>query len=689
MCASEHESERNQSSQNEQAGNPSEWKRDYSELERQIDDRTLELSLLYDLSRSMNSSLSLDEFLRSILEAIHRISEADLSLIILSFEDRPVIYYYLSHLVEGRELKEIGKSAISLFHDLSGRKVRNEKTVVFRSRDYLPESYYGQSSLQIIHHMPIFRRSLSVGLMAVCSSQRRILNENRIRLLDTVSNQASATLDRFISSLESEQSRFRSVVNSMTEGVVLTDLSGHLLMTNPAADSILFRLRLDRDQGFANSFHDKDLVRSLSDLRKNRIRSLSHEITFHNYQTILNVTASAVLDADERVTGIVWVLSDITRQRQLHEQMMQAEKLSALGEMISGIAHELNNPLTSVMGYAQLLQNASVPKEVKKKLEVINSESKRCQRIVQNLLTFARKYKIEKKWFDLNGAIESVLQIISYQLRVSSIEVKKNYPQDLPRVMGDVHQIQQVLLNIFNNAMQALLEVKRKRKIMIKADFSDGKVLIEIKDNGPGIRKENISKIFDPFFTTKEPGKGTGLGLSIARTTIREHRGEINVVSNVDEGTSFLITLPAAGGVRDKDQNARLPARIDRIPAGKKILIVDDEIEIFHFIEEVLREDGHQVNFASDGRMAVKELKGSAYDLIISDFKMPRMDGKEFFSRVSRKFPHLKDRFIFMTGDTANPATSEFLEKKKVRFILKPFDLEEIRKAIRETFQES
>ncbi len=650
--------------------------------------RTDDLTLLYEISRYMSSSQNLEDFIRYILDAVNRVSKGDCSLICITYDGAPTIFFSLLRSVSENELGFLKARALSAFNETASQDIRDAQVIVYKSTDYLNDARLTAAPV-VSHWIPVFRKSLPVGVIGICPSSRRALSESDLRLLTTISNQASATLDRFLSSREAERSRFRSVVNSMTDGIVVTDLNGQVIITNPAAEKIISQLGLRRGKEFGKSLGSRELMKGLTALKKGVTSFFNQEIPFKKHQMILNVTIAPMLDMRENRTGIVFVLSDITKQRQLQEQIIQTEKLSALGELISGVSHELNNPLASVIGYAQLLQNAPVSEEVKKKLDIIHGESKRCQRIVQDLLTFARKHAFEKKKMDVRSAIDSVIQLLTYQFKVNGINVERCQSKETPYINGDFHQIQQVFLNLLNNALQALLEVKRKRMIVIKTDVADGNVIIEVTDNGPGIRKEHLGKVFDPFFTTKELGSGTGLGLSIAKNTVKEHGGDIEVDSASGRGTSFIVRIPVLRTAIVDEQSAKEGEGSRILKAGKKILVVDDEKKIFHIIQEALASDGHMIGYACDGKRALEELKEGAFDMIISDFKMPEMDGKELFTFVNKKYPHLKERFIFITGDTANPVTSRFLKKKKARFLTKPFDIDDIRKVVSEAFQRS
>jgi two-component system NtrC family sensor kinase len=243
--------------------------------------------------------------------------------------------------------------------------------------------------------------------------------------------------------------------------------------------------------------------------------------------------------------GSVYLLRDITEQKRLREQLVQSEKMAAVGQLVSGVAHELNNPLAGVMGYAQLLlmQN-DLNDKTQNYLNKISKEADRAKNIVNNLLTFARKHKPEKKYLDINTVLEQTIVLRAYDLKVSSIQVHKDFDAQLPKTMADFYQLQQVFLNIFNNAQQAILESKGKGEIKITSQKLGEMIQIAFEDNGPGIPEENLNKIFEPFFTTKEVGRGTGLGLSISYGIIQQHSGKIYARSTLGQGATFIIELP-------------------------------------------------------------------------------------------------------------------------------------------------
>ena len=294
-------------------------------------------------------------------------------------------------------------------------------------------------------------------------------------------------------------------------------------------------------------------------------------------------------------------------------QLIQSEKLSGIGEFVAGVAHELNNPLTAVMGFSELLKIQDTNPERARQLDMIFKCARRCQKIVQSLLSFARHHRPERKAVCVNTLVEEAVEILNYQLRTSNIEVTTHLDANLPLAMVDPHQIQQVFLNIINNARQAMEARKTKGQIHITSETRAGSVWITFQDNGPGIPREHLSKIFDPFFTTKEVGKGTGLGLSICYGIIKEHGGTITPASRPGEGATFLIELPITHDVEEKSTTeiTHAPEREKIDPnegAGRKVLVIDDEEPILEMVRETLTRRGYQVDIAADGETGLRHL---------------------------------------------------------------------------------
>ena len=377
-------------------------------------------------------------------------------------------------------------------------------------------------------------------------------------------------------------------------------------------------------------------------------------------------------------------IEDITEQKMMMQRMVQSDKLSSLGELVSGVAHELNNPLTGIMGFSELMLNETFEERTKKRLREINEASHRCKRIVENLLTFARFHKPEKKQCNINNIITTAVELRAYQLKVSDIKVELNLAPSLPKTLADEHQLQQVLLNLINNAEHSIAEKGVKGKITISTEGKDKNIIIKVSDTGNGIPDDIISNIFNPFFTTKPVGKGTGLGLSISYGIIKEHGGNITANSRHGEGASFIIELP----IIEKHDAEELAYHEDEAAQeqitgeGLRALVLDDEPPILTLLNEVLSDAGFRVDTAGRVEDALKLLKKTRYNIIISDIKMPGMDGKEFYRKVKAMNPKAARDIIFLSGDSASKETQNFFKETGNPFLHKPFTIEKFKKII-------
>ncbi|MBI3600839.1 MAG: response regulator [Nitrospinae bacterium] len=251
-----------------------------------------------------------------------------------------------------------------------------------------------------------------------------------------------------------------------------------------------------------------------------------------------------IFDEKGKFISVVYVAIDITERKQMEEQVLQMEKLSEIGKLVSSVAHELNNPLTGIIGYAEHLLDIGVPPEAEKGLKIILKESERSTKIIRSLLDFSRKHKPEREEVNVNSLIESILTLKGYQMKSDSINIVKEFKEPAPLAKGDFHQLQQVVLNIINNAHYAMHQHHKKGVLTIRTSEDDLSVLFSFENDGPVIKKEDMKKIFEPFFTTKEAGKGTGLGLSICKKIITEHGGTIEAESEVGKGSRFTVKLP-------------------------------------------------------------------------------------------------------------------------------------------------
>lgn len=400
-----------------------------------------------------------------------------------------------------------------------------------------------------------------------------------------------------------------------------------------------------------------------------------------------SVKAAPILDETNRVTKFVYVIRDITREvkarekeKALQQELNLTSRLASIGEVAAGIAHEINNPLTGVIGFAQMLAEMDVPEQMREAVDVIHDGARRTANIVQKLLTFARRNKPVKEYGDINAILKSTIEIRAYEMRNNNIEITTRFDPELPRTMANFGQLQQVFLNIIINAEQAIAAAQTQGKLVAKTEHGKGKIIISISDNGAGIVKENMNKLFDPFFTTKGDSGGTGLGLSISYGIIKEHNGKIKVKSQQGKGATFIIELPVVAQVSEPERKLEQPSgkSIKPLSTDKKIIVIDDEPNICRVLYRLLSSAGYQVETISDAQLALSKLKDTNFDLILLDIKMPGMSGIEFYEKMQKIDPALPQKVICITGDIISTQNKIFMEKTSLPCVTKPFSVNEL-----------
>jgi two-component system NtrC family sensor kinase len=538
----------------------------------------------------------------------------------------------------------------------------------------------------------------AIGIL-VCSDNQRERSFSREEVLraETLAHQGAIAMEnaRLFQVVSRSQKEWETTFDAMQDCVSVHDTTGRLVRANRA---LARRLKTVPQQLIGKTCAE---IYTPGELRFDPCRHMQsleaeglivEEVGLPHMGGTFQLSVSPWYDKNNRLVGSIHVAKDVSHEKLLQQQLIQSEKLSAIGELISGIAHELNNPLTGVMGYSQLLQmRKDIDERARESLIKINSLALRCQKIVKNLLSFARRQKPERTLTNVNDILERTLELRNYELAVNNIAIVRELDRNLPETIADAHQLQQVFLNIITNAEQAMLEAHGKGRLTVRsrAESQNRRIVVEIQDDGPGIPERIITRIFDPFFTTKEVGKGTGLGLSLAYGIIQEHGGSISARSRPGEGATFVIELPVIRTLQPEPTMfpAMMPqaAHFENLVRGKRVLVVDDEKYILDFFVEAFQAFPMHVDTAGDGSEAMEKLLARDYDLIVTDFKMPQMSGRELFHWIKQQRPALARRIIFITGDTVSPETRSFFESTSSRYIAKPFRIEEIQDVIEQT----
>jgi PAS domain S-box-containing protein len=475
--------------------------------------------------------------------------------------------------------------------------------------------------------------------------------------------------------LARSEARYRNLFESASDAIVTFDANGRFTTFNHAAEIISgYRREELVGQWFAPMLPDDELPKGLAHFQKALSGETGlFETTFYrkdgDVRTIQVTYSTPQLDEE-----VLCVIRDVTDQNMLQQQLIQSEKMSAIGQLVSGVAHELNNPLAGISAFAQLLLSEKrFPPDQRTAAEMIYAEARRASRIVQNLLTFARQHKPERTPTSVNQVLDDTLELRGYELRVRGIDVQRDYDDEVPETMADAHQLQQVFLNLITNAEQAMERSERdKQRLIVRTRRAANAVRIEVEDTGPGIPPNLLERIFNPFFTTKPTGSGTGLGLSISLGIVREHEGRIWAENTAQGGARFVIELPIVmpRTTGEFPSSPTLAPITDRL----RILVVDDEASVRVALQRYLSSRNHEVETTASGKEALARMREDAFDAVIVDMRMPDLSGEELFQELKARDPAYGERVIFTTGQLVDDGVRSFLASTGRPCVPKPFE---------------
>ncbi len=367
-----------------------------------------------------------------------------------------------------------------------------------------------------------------------------------------------------------------------------------------------------------------------------------------------------------------------SRQSEMSDQLYRSEKFVVLGEMLAGVAHELNNRMAPILIYSQMLQQSVDNRDDSKRLQIVEDSAKGAKAILETLLTYSREEEQEKEAVNLNQTLQSALTLTEYKVRNQGVELTVDLSPHLPPAKVNDKQLTQIFLNIINNALHAM-ESGSGGKLSIESARVSDNIRITIADSGPGVPEKIAAKIFDPFFTTKEAGKGTGLGLSISRRYVEENGGDIRIEESPLGGVAFVIEIPGMELKSNGTNGNDAPAQVKR--SGKKILVVDDDSTIRDVIRDILG-SGYEIEFAADGRDATRKIEEDPFDLLLVDYHMPGFDGKQLYEWIAGNCPDMKSRVVFSTGDIFHESIRHFIDSTGCNCLIKPFTTENLRETV-------
>ncbi|MBV6521346.1 MAG: Sensor histidine kinase RcsC [Gemmatimonadaceae bacterium] len=484
--------------------------------------------------------------------------------------------------------------------------------------------------------------------------------------------------------LARSEGRYAQLVETAPDAIVSIDSQGRLTAANKVFEVATGRSREEmlgrpvievidpRDRELAEGMLQATLA---GQIQRFELRFIDDE----GQAGWASITASPLMSG-ERASGLLAIVRNTTHEKRVLTQMLRQERMAAVGHLVSGLSHELNNPLASVMALGELLlESPALPREELDNARMILDETRRAAKIIGNLLAFARQQPARKTPADVNVLLAQAVDMRRYALQLDNIAIELALQPNLPPVLADVTQLQQVVLNLIANSEQVLRNWPGERRLSLRTRLVGSQVAITVQDTGPGIGAADRDRIFDPFFTTRGVGQGTGLGLSVADGIVREHGGRIHVDSTPGAGATFIVEIPIA-------------PRVEALPGSRQdvgvpmeslsVLVVDDEPTIREALSRYLVRLGHHVDLAANGLEARARLASLAYDRILLDVRMPGLAGDALYRELVERAPSAARGVIFLTGDAENDPVRVFLESSGRPCISKPFTLDDVRAAL-------
>jgi len=648
----------------------------------ELNRRLSELFSLQELSYVLSDSLELDRIVEQVVRYAVRFLDAQGALLALAGE-APIDVLRVA-ASEGTLASLRGRTIAADDPGLVARSISREHLELVRNSGGEPMRLVGDVEASAAAAVPLRAHGVVIGTLVIADPREGVFVSDDLRLLSTLATHAAVVIAnaRFFEMVRRAKEQWETAFDALSEGIAVVDGEGRVRRANRSLAALLGSpLPAVIGSHLCEALIGKShALMGLLDAARRGEHPPALVARSERLGSTMRVNAASIPSATQDQSVVVLV-EDVTDQRVMETQLIQSEKLAAVGQLVSGVAHELNNPLTSIAGLSEfLLEQKEISKKDRGHLKVIHEQAERAGRIVRNLLTFARKEPAERSPVDLNDVIQRTLQLMEYDLKIADVEVHRDLRPALPHVLGDLHSLQQVALNLLTNAAQAVAENRPglPRSITVST-WSDDLVHLRVADTGPGINDVVAQNVFTPFFTTKEPGKGTGLGLSITYTIVENHGGRITVERPSTGGAAFRVDLPPVPA------DASAPAPRIRPPAPalphakRTVLLVDDDLAVRRMVKALFGRDGHEVEVAHNPQHALELAQRGGFDLIIVDARAAtRGGGKLFVEELVARLPALRDRTIVATGDVG-VATEETLTRLGLRYVRKPFNLRDLR----------
>lgn len=658
------------------------------------------VSIQHELSMKLSATDILDEALRLCLEAALNISGLDCGGVYLvdGSGGLDLVYHRRLSVEFVNSSSHYQADSVNVRLVMAGVPIYSRHTELGAPLDIVKQ----REGLRAIAVVPVFYENHIIGCLNVASHTLDDVPVSSRNALEIITAQIGSLIGRIKSrqELEKSEERYRLLAENVRDVIWSTDMDLRFTYVSPSikylgdrtAEKVmsmsLEQLLSPTSQELAmKAFAEELAMVKTTPPDSPRSRTLEVEFLRRDGSVLwAELKMNFMRDAAGQPVGILGVMRDISERkiaeeerREFEQKAQLASRLASVGELAAGVAHEINNPLTGVIGYAELLMQEDVPERIKKDLEVIHSGAKRVADVVKGLLKFARQAKPERTLVNINEIIEVTLRLRAYELETSNIKVTTKLDPDLPLTIADPGQLQQVFLNLLINSETEMRSAHGKGKLVVKTEAIDSKIRISFKDDGPGITKANLERIFEPFFTTREVGKGTGLGLSICHGIVTDHGGRISVESRLGAGATFIVELPVIAKKRSRRVK---PVHTRQKKATGKILVVDDEPVVRQLLTEVLAAEGHEVDATADGADALKKIRNNGYNLVLLDIKLPGLSGSELYGRIRKISLTLAKRVVFITGDVMAADTEDFLATTRAPFIAKPFNVKQLKSEV-------
>ncbi|MDB4906713.1 MAG: multi-sensor hybrid histidine kinase [Gemmatimonadetes bacterium] len=653
-----------------------------------LDDAQRVLQRMWRLGQQIAGELNAQRVLDRFLEAVVDVAQADGGAVGLVGDDGRIRIVGASGdgaLMVGHHIP-VGESVMGRVVRVGARWVTEDAQL---HRHDLYEGVFGLMT-QPTHGMaimPVSRRGERIGAVALFAREQRVFSPQVLERVEAMADLLAVALENaeLVDTMRQTEWRFRTLFRAAPD-VVLTILSsGRIREVNDAAREVF---GVDPIQLVGRTLADlalpadrEALEETLREAFAGRAGRAEVRMAIEgdaSVKRVVSFAASRLPQADPPT--LLLVGRDVTTEREMRMRLMESDRLAAVGELVAGVAHEVNNPLSSISAFAQLLlRDEGLNATQRDSLEVIRSETQRASQVVKDLLAFARRSEPQQESLDLNLVLTRSLKMRGYQLDAADVKVELELADRLPAVVGDGRQLQQVCLNLLTNAVQAM-EGRGIGTLVIRTRAEGDQVLLEMRDTGPGISDEVRARVFEPFFTTKPEGEGTGLGLSVSYGIIAAHGGTIAVAETSSAGTTFRVTLPAGEAPASQRTQRDSGQIVLRSPlSGLRLLFVDDEPALRASMQKYGKIRGFDVVTANDGASALAVLEETGVDVIVCDLRMPGMDGPTFHEALRRTRPGLAARTVFITGDVVSAATRGIVRQP---IVTKPFAFERLEEAM-------